>query len=161
MEKDYHKKYYQKHKEHIKEQMKEWKVNNRERYNECIREWRRKNKGGAYMERQVKISKEWNKANKEQYCENVKRWRKSHPIEVKAQIAVSHAIRSGKIKRIPCEKCGDEKVEAHHPDYTKPLEVIFLCKKCHVAEHLKIRKLKEQEMDNITGLEDLKNGMRI
>lgn len=34
----------------------------------------------------------------------------------------------------PCEKCGvTESVQRHHPDITKPLEIIWLCQACHVA----------------------------
>jgi hypothetical protein len=35
-----------------------------------------------------------------------------------------------------CQHCGsDKKVERHHFDYTKPLEVIELCHRCHKLEH--------------------------
>ena len=34
----------------------------------------------------------------------------------------------------PCEKCGaTESVQRHHPDITKPLEIVWLCQACHVA----------------------------
>ena len=42
----------------------------------------------------------------------------------------------------PCERCGSEyKVEKHHPEYSKPLLVIFLCRPCHKAEHTRLRKV--------------------
>lgn len=46
-----------------------------------------------------------------------------------------YAIRRGLITKTPCEICGALEVEAHHSDYTKPLEVIFLCKKHHMERH--------------------------
>lgn len=47
------------------------------------------------------------------------------------------AIKSGKLTRLPCESCGATKSEAHHEDYSKPLEVKWLCRKCHGAAHRK------------------------
>ncbi len=44
---------------------------------------------------------------------------------------LNHAIRDGKVKRLPCSVCGDPKSEAHHHDYNKPLDVIFFCDKHH------------------------------
>lgn len=41
------------------------------------------------------------------------------------------AAELGIIKRQPCEVCGDPKVQAHHTDYAKPLEVRWLCKTHH------------------------------
>ena len=55
----------------------------------------------------------------------------------KARKDVGHALRSGKLKRLPCEVCGLEKAEAHHPDYSKPLEIKWLCKTHHVLLHRK------------------------
>lgn len=45
-----------------------------------------------------------------------------------------HAIESGKLVRQPCA-CGNEQSQAHHEDYSKPLEVVWLCASCHQRHH--------------------------
>ena len=47
------------------------------------------------------------------------------------------AIRSGKIRRAPCEVCGKNPTEGHHFDYSRPFEVIWLCRKHHREIHSK------------------------
>lgn len=62
----------------------------------------------------------------------------------KAQNIVEKAIQKGIVRRSPsCEKCGyagtfkdgRTAIQAHHPDYNKPLEVMWLCQKCHHDWH--------------------------
>jgi len=48
-------------------------------------------------------------------------------IKRKARRHLNHAVRDGVVKRQPCEVCGELKSEAHHSDYSKPLEVRWLC----------------------------------
>lgn len=43
--------------------------------------------------------------------------------------------RRGRLVHEPCETCGDAFAEKHHDDYDKPLEVRWLCRPCHLAEH--------------------------
>jgi hypothetical protein len=75
-----------------------------------------------------------------------KRWHQEKRETVKRAAAHPHrkvnkqtqaAIKSGILVRpTACSKCARSgKTEAHHPDYSKPLEVIWLCKPCHLAEH--------------------------
>ena len=45
------------------------------------------------------------------------------------------AVRRGEIQKQPCEICGCTTVHAHHSDYTKPLDVIWLCPKHHAWIH--------------------------
>lgn len=62
-------------------------------------------------------------------------YRKRNRHKRNARDRVAYAVRTGKLKRLPCDKCGNEKSEAHHTDYNKPLEVIWLCKSCHSELH--------------------------
>ena len=67
---------------------------------------------------------------------NTAKWRAAHPDAYKAQNAVNNAVRDGKLKRDPCAICGTtSRVHAHHQDYSKPLEVKWLCAKCHHRLH--------------------------
>jgi hypothetical protein len=44
-----------------------------------------------------------------------------------------------------CEQCGRVgKVDAHHPDYARPLEVMWLCRRCHFRLHARLRKAAQQ-----------------
>lgn len=51
--------------------------------------------------------------------------------------ATRKALADGVIKKTPCQKCGSLNVEAHHTDYSKPLEVMWLCRKHHFFLHRK------------------------
>jgi hypothetical protein len=56
----------------------------------------------------------------------------------RARCVLGNEIRQGRI--IPpssCENCGAAKPEAHHEDYSKPLDVKWLCRPCHGIEHRK------------------------
>lgn len=69
-----------------------------------------------------------------------KRWTEKHPEERAAQLILRSAIRSGKMKKQPCEVCGSVKhVHGHHDDYTKPLDVRWLCSACHSDHHKELR----------------------
>lgn len=51
-----------------------------------------------------------------------------------ARNAVAHALRLGSLVRQPCFICGAA-AEAHHPDYSMPLVVTWLCPKHHKEAH--------------------------
>lgn len=65
-----------------------------------------------------------------------KRWRAENPDAYRAQTAVGNALRDGKIEREPCAICASsEHVHAHHKDYSRPLDVVWLCARCHHRLH--------------------------
>jgi hypothetical protein len=82
--------------------------------------------------------KKW-KTNHPGYSTQIgKKWKKNNPEKNKAYVKVWYALKTGKIKKDKCFFCNNKKVEAHHKDYKKPLEVIWLCDGCHKQVHLKI-----------------------
>ncbi len=62
---------------------------------------------------------------------------KKYPEKFRARNALARAVRSGKIiKPTECSKCFESKpkIEGHHADHSKPLEVVWLCTSCHADE---------------------------
>ena len=68
-----------------------------------------------------------------------KRWEKNHPDRKKAQQILRKAVMNGFIKKQLCWVCG-EKAEAHHPDYSSPLDVVWLCVIHHRQTHALVKK---------------------
>jgi hypothetical protein len=59
--------------------------------------------------------------------------RELYPDKAIARYAVNNALRDGRLERQPCH-CG-ARAEAHHPDYSKPLDVVWLCRPHHRQLH--------------------------
>jgi hypothetical protein len=69
---------------------------------------------------------------------SIQRWREKYPGKRQAHIKVANALRDGLIyKPSSCEVCGtnERKLHGHHTDYSKPLEVIWVCPPCHREFH--------------------------
>lgn len=68
-------------------------------------------------------------------------WRPDHPPTAEQRRksnarSYAHSYRDrGKILRLPCERCGSDEAEMHHEDYDRPIDVTWLCRPCHLAEH--------------------------
>jgi hypothetical protein len=61
-----------------------------------------------------------------------------HPERRAAQRLVRKAVAIGEI--VPAAECSDchvalSKLQAHHPDYSMPLNVVWLCCVCHRRRH--------------------------
>lgn len=63
------------------------------------------------------------------------KWQIKHPLKRWAHRALESALNRKLIERQPCAVCGFEKVDGHHSDYSRPLDVIWLCRKHHIAVH--------------------------
>ena len=60
-------------------------------------------------------------------------------------------VKRGSIKREPCEVCGSRQSEGHHTDYSKPLQVTWLCREHHLAlEGKKMHKFHMERYPEIT-----------
>jgi hypothetical protein len=70
------------------------------------------------------------------------KWKAQFPNRRKAQNLLSSAVKLQKIQKLPCIVCGVEKTEAHHPDYDRPLDVIWMCPPHHKQTHAMAKKLK-------------------
>ena len=63
--------------------------------------------------------------------------KKNNPEKKRAHSAVRRAVANGRLVIPPkCESCGKgRKLQAHHEDYSKPLEVKWNCSTCHNRIH--------------------------
>lgn len=64
-----------------------------------------------------------------------RRWQAHHPAAVKAHRILQAAVRRGEVQRGPCVACGKPSAHGHHDNYSKPLDVTWLCHACHVEHH--------------------------
>ena len=77
------------------------------------------------------------KAGKQAKKRAMDAYHKRYPMTYAAHVITRNAARDGTlIKPNNCSVCGStEKIEGHHDDYSKPLEVRWLCSKCHKEWH--------------------------
>lgn len=100
--------------------------------------YRKTNKGKEVNQKGIKKYRKTRKG-KEAHSVGGARYRQKYPEKIKAGSCVGYAIKLGKLVRPDvCEQCDTKcKPEAHHPDYDKPLDVTWMCIKCHKKLHRK------------------------
>lgn len=73
---------------------------------------------------------------KEAHKKACNKWKDKNQKKRHVEVTTDNAIRDGKLIKQPCECCGStENIHAHHCDYDKPLDVMWLCAACHTAWH--------------------------
>lgn len=119
---------------------------------DCHKERCRQNRKSdvkAYREKQRKraqtdIGKEIaNRAYKKaltsgKHTQRTSNWRAKNPEKYKAHLEVKKALYNGLLNKVGCIVCGKD-AQAHHEDYAKPLEVMWLCKTHHAEHHMRKR----------------------
>ena len=82
-------------------------------------------------------NRQWYADNRDHRLAQISDYRESPDVKGKrlTHAAVQMAIRNGKLKRMPCMICGNEKTDAHHDNYSRPLDVVWLCRLHHAERH--------------------------
>lgn len=163
----YYQYYVETNKEKEKLRYRNYQIKNREKINKKIAEWRNNNK--KYKEYQKnyerinrdkirnrkiayqiknrekilkKINERINRIKetikyKEYTRRNAKNYKLRYPEKIKAT-KKARAIKIPEGKK--CEICNiNLATQKHHEDYSKPLEVKFLCRKCHMILHRRLK----------------------
>lgn len=91
----------------------------------------------ANPERIREYNRAWQTAN----CEKVRKYLRAYvrvsSRKIKAKQAIARLITAGRIcSPWVCENCHTvEKLDAHHDDYAYPLQIRWLCRRCHQRWH--------------------------
>ena len=102
-------------------------LHNRDQILQYGRTWRDRN-----PERVRAYSRAYQKNNPEKINASQRAWKKKNPEKCNAQYLARRLVSLGS----ECSLCGSvEGLERHHPDYSKPLEIITLCTSCHGKVH--------------------------
>lgn len=83
-----------------------------------------------------KYKREYNKKYRlEHGYKNENNSKKRHPEKNKARRKLQIAVSRGDIVRGNCVVCGERNTHGHHEDYSKPLDVVWLCPLHHAERH--------------------------
>jgi len=125
---------YKDNKESIRAKNKKWRDKNKSYMKEYFI------KNPEKLKRSRLMVTKWKEKNRDKvksypWAKYTAKYEREHPKEefkFKAREKARNNIPLGGL----CENCNINKADQrHHPDYSKPLEVILLCKKCHTAIH--------------------------
>lgn len=140
------KKYREKNRKYLNEKSKEYYHKNRDLVLKKSEKYREKNKQKISIRQALarvldtdRFQKNrerhfgWAKNNREKLNEYQREWYQKNKEKRRAHVILSRAIKSGKIVRpMSCSECKKKcKPDGHHIDYSKPLDVIWICRTCH------------------------------
>ena len=118
-----------------------------DKYKATQKEWRESESGQESLRRAAKKHNATT-VRKAGNVSNNKLFRERHPDKVRAQGAVSNAVRDGNLSRPDtCSNCSFNvsivgPMQAHHhKGYEREfwLDIVWLCRRCHMTEHKKLR----------------------
>lgn len=97
------------------------------------RQWVKRN-----LKTQAAYLRKWRKNNKAKFNQQVSKWQKENREKINAYRKMRTALKNGTITRLyVCQDCNSKanRIDAHHEDYSKPLDVLWLCRQCHRNRH--------------------------
>lgn len=115
-----------------------WRDDNKDRATQRVQEWR---ENPENRQREIETGYAYRQKFPEKGKANVQRYLARYPEKARAGSQLNKAVSRGKLfKPTLCEGCREEKgstrlIDGHHHDYSKPLEVEWLCRQCHIARH--------------------------
>jgi len=119
----------------------EWQRNNPEKFN------------NGRAEKAKQWSKNWRERNHEKSCEIGSAWRIKNKDKANVHLLVFRHPEKINITH-EC-LCSDSNKEYHHADYSKPFDVMKMCRPCHKAEHKRLRLLADQSANDSSNPEAL------
>lgn len=139
--------YFLRNKEKIAERRRQFTIDNPD----IVRSWQLKS---SSKPQNIERKRLWYENNKEKVLANKRRWAltesgKKSIKETAKRAYLKHkhksfarhythvAIKRGLIKKGVCQVCGSDQTEAHHQDYSNVLDIMWLCRQCHVNHHNK------------------------
>lgn len=126
------KKYREEHPERIKEAQRRYKERHPGRTAEASLKWREE-----HPERAKEVKRAYYERNAERLRAERLAYRDANRDKERARWTLNNALRTGKIAKGSCEVGVDcrGRLEAHHDDYSKPLEVRWFCQLHHARHH--------------------------
>ena len=136
--------WHKQHPEYIKLHMRKYRKEHPE-YRQYIKDYREKRRAEnpSYCS---DSSRKWQTKHPDKVRLIHQRYKRNHPEIVRNSLrryAIKHPekIKARRtVRRKPCGYCclicgSTENLNKHHPDYSKPKEIITLCRKCHIELH--------------------------
>ena|SRR3990167_4413794 len=127
--------YYLRHRQEIIDRAAKWQKDNKEQKNAYLRKWvaNKLRADPGFREKR----KEWWQTTYRRHRAKLLLGKHTGSVKERAREAVMHALVKGTLIRPDiCDACGArDTIQAHHPDYSKPLEVVWLCVFCHGSIH--------------------------
>ena len=114
----------------MKMRQREYYSNNKEKIYKITRRY-----AELHPEKSKEYKLNWYHRNAESERKRSAEKRKKEPVKYRARSLLNNAVALRKVYRKPCEVCGEIKSEGHHEDYSKPLEVKWLCPSHHRLVH--------------------------
>ena len=141
-----------KNKEHIAKTKKAWGERNKEKKREYSRRGSRKwrEKHPIEYREQIRQRNEKIKQLRKLGIKYISMWGRNNPHKKRVEHFVQWMIKKGEIQRPSCcQECSaTTKIDAHHDNYLKPLDIMWLCRTCHSKRHQKLKQIivKEEEV---------------